>query len=80
MLKCYFFNSFSWNFYSSIFIKQLRYVLCSLCREPSFGHFNKDGILDVMVEEDGGDYQKRVGFRSYFLGPRSSYRRLNLDY
>ncbi|XP_011602274.2 protein FAM234A [Takifugu rubripes] len=32
----------------------------SVLREPSFGHFNKDGILDVVVEEDEGDYEKRV--------------------
>lgn len=63
-----------------IFIKQLQCVLCSLCREPSFGHFNKDGILDVVVEEDKGDYEKRVGFDSYFLGPKTSYCRFILDY
>lgn len=63
-----------------IFIEQLQYLLCSLCRDPSFGHFNKDGILDVMVEDDVGDYKKRVGFHSYFLGPTSSCCRFNLDY
>lgn len=63
-----------------IFIKQLQYVLCPLCREPSFGHFNKDSILDVVVEDDVGDYKKRVGFDSYFLSPRSFYCQFNLDY
>ncbi|KAM3859720.1 protein FAM234A [Diretmus argenteus] len=28
--------------------------------EPSFGHFNKDGILDIVVEEDIGNNTKRV--------------------
>lgn len=28
--------------------------------EPSFGHFNKDEVLDVMVEEDIGNYTKRA--------------------
>ncbi|XP_071782818.1 protein FAM234A [Centroberyx gerrardi] len=28
--------------------------------EPSFGHFNKDGILDVVIEEDIGNNTKRV--------------------
>ncbi|XP_029933323.1 protein FAM234A [Myripristis murdjan] len=28
--------------------------------EPSFGHFNKDGILDVVIEEDVGNNTKRV--------------------
>lgn len=28
--------------------------------EPSFGHFNKDGTLDVVIEEDNGNGTKRV--------------------
>ncbi|KAG7226359.1 hypothetical protein INR49_013770 [Caranx melampygus] len=28
--------------------------------EPSFGHFNKDDLLDVVVEEDIGNYTKRI--------------------
>lgn len=32
----------------------------SVLSEPSFGHFNKDEVLDVMVEEDIGNYTKRV--------------------
>lgn len=32
----------------------------SVLGEPSFGHFNKDGLLDVVVEEDIGNYTKRV--------------------
>ncbi|XP_017273727.1 protein FAM234A [Kryptolebias marmoratus] len=27
---------------------------------PSFGHFNKDNVLDVVVEEDIGGYRKRI--------------------
>lgn len=29
--------------------------------EPSFGHFNKDELLDVVIEEDAGNNTKRVG-------------------
>ncbi|KAJ3608454.1 hypothetical protein NHX12_025501 [Muraenolepis orangiensis] len=29
-------------------------------REPSFGHFDKDGTLDVVIEEDVGNNTKRV--------------------
>ncbi|XP_068160935.1 protein FAM234A [Antennarius striatus] len=32
----------------------------SVLREPSFGHFNKDDVLDIVVEEDIGNYRKRV--------------------
>lgn len=36
----------------------------SLClhsfSEPSFGHFNKDNVLDVVIEEDVSNYTKRV--------------------
>ncbi|XP_054609548.1 protein FAM234A [Dunckerocampus dactyliophorus] len=32
----------------------------SVFREPSFGHFNKDGVLDVVLEEDMGGNTKRV--------------------
>ncbi|KAM4623349.1 protein FAM234A isoform 1-T2 [Polymixia lowei] len=28
--------------------------------EPSFGHFNKDGVLDIVVEEDVGNNTKRL--------------------
>lgn len=63
-----------------VFMKRLRYIVCSLCRKPSFGHFNKDGILDVVVEDDIGDYKKKVGVASYLLGPRSPYCPFNLDY
>lgn len=28
--------------------------------EPSFGHFNKDGLIDVVIEEDIGNNTKRV--------------------
>ncbi|CAB1312326.1 unnamed protein product [Coregonus sp. 'balchen'] len=28
--------------------------------EPSFGHFNKDGTLDIVIEEDIGNHIKRV--------------------
>lgn len=37
-----------------------RFNTSSVIREPSFGHFNKDGVLDVVVEDDIGDYKKRV--------------------
>lgn len=29
--------------------------------QPSFGHFNKDAIPDVVIEEDAGNATKRVG-------------------
>ncbi|KAM9837320.1 protein FAM234A isoform 1-T2 [Aulostomus maculatus] len=32
----------------------------SVLREPSFGHFNKDDLLDVVVEEDMGNNTRRV--------------------
>ncbi|XP_040885269.1 protein FAM234A [Toxotes jaculatrix] len=32
----------------------------SVLSQPSFGHFNKDGLLDVVVEEDIGNYTKRI--------------------
>ncbi|RXN25872.1 protein FAM234A-like [Labeo rohita] len=32
----------------------------SLLSAPTFGHFNKDGILDIMIEEDIGNKTKRV--------------------
>ncbi|XP_029383144.1 protein FAM234A [Echeneis naucrates] len=32
----------------------------SVISEPSFGHFNKDGLLDVVVEEDIGNNTKRI--------------------
>ncbi|XP_067343992.1 protein FAM234A [Channa argus] len=32
----------------------------SVLSQPSFGHFNKDGVLDVVIEEDIGNYTKRV--------------------
>lgn len=37
---------------------------CPLCShsfsEPTFGHYNKDDILDVVLEEDIGNHTKRV--------------------
>ncbi|GAA6227935.1 protein FAM234A [Lates japonicus] len=32
----------------------------SVLSEPSFGHFDKDELLDVVVEEDIGNYTKRI--------------------
>ncbi|XP_067432979.1 protein FAM234A [Thunnus thynnus] len=32
----------------------------SVLGKPSFGHFNKDGVLDVVVEEYIGNYTKRI--------------------
>lgn len=32
----------------------------SVLSEPSFGHYNKDGILDVVIEEDAGNNSKRI--------------------
>ncbi|XP_039990684.1 protein FAM234A isoform X2 [Xiphias gladius] len=37
-----------------------RFNTSSVLSEPSFGHFNKDGVLDVVVEEDIGNYTKRI--------------------
>lgn len=37
-----------------------RFNTSSVLSEPSFGHFNTDDILDVVVEEDVGNYTKRV--------------------
>nr|XP_046233111.1 protein FAM234A [Scatophagus argus]XP_046233112.1 protein FAM234A [Scatophagus argus]XP_046233113.1 protein FAM234A [Scatophagus argus] len=37
-----------------------RFNISSVLSEPSFGHFNKDGVLDVVVEDDIGNYTKRV--------------------
>nr|XP_020462023.1 protein FAM234A [Monopterus albus]XP_020462024.1 protein FAM234A [Monopterus albus]XP_020462025.1 protein FAM234A [Monopterus albus] len=39
---------------------QWRFNTSSVFTEPSFGHFNKDGLLDIVVEEDVGNYTKRV--------------------
>lgn len=32
----------------------------SILSTPSFGHFNKDGVLDVVIEEDAGNNTKKV--------------------
>lgn len=32
----------------------------SVLGTPSFGHFNKDGVLDVVIEEDAGNKTKKV--------------------
>ncbi|XP_062234676.1 protein FAM234A [Platichthys flesus] len=37
-----------------------RFNTSSVLSEPSFGHFNKDDVLDVVVEEDVGNYTKRM--------------------
>ncbi|XP_073345640.1 protein FAM234A [Pagrus major] len=37
-----------------------RFNTSSVLSEPSFGHFNKDEVLDVVVEEDIGNHTKRV--------------------
>ncbi|KAM6898937.1 protein FAM234A isoform 1-T2 [Lycodopsis pacificus] len=37
-----------------------RFNTSSILSEPSFGHFNKDDVLDVVVEEDIGNNTKRV--------------------
>ncbi|XP_029311360.1 protein FAM234A isoform X2 [Cottoperca gobio] len=37
-----------------------RFNTSSVLSEPSFGHFNKDDFLDVVVEEDIGNFTKRV--------------------
>ncbi|XP_037546723.1 protein FAM234A [Nematolebias whitei] len=41
---------------------QLRWTfnISSVLGMPSFGHFNKDKVLDVVVEEDIGNYTKRI--------------------
>lgn len=36
------------------------YNASSILSTPSFGHFNKDGILDVVIEEDVGNNTKKV--------------------
>lgn len=35
--------------------------------EPSFGHFNKDGKLDFVIEEDNGNGTKRVSYKEGIL-------------
>ncbi|KAI3365630.1 hypothetical protein L3Q82_010700, partial [Scortum barcoo] len=37
-----------------------RFNISSVLSEPSFGHFNKDGILDIVIEEDVGNNTKRI--------------------
>lgn len=37
-----------------------RFNTSSVLSEPSFGHYNKDDILDVVIEEDIGNSTKRV--------------------
>ncbi|XP_060950344.1 protein FAM234A [Limanda limanda] len=37
-----------------------RFNTSSVLSEPSFGHFNKDDVLDVVVEEEVGNYTKRI--------------------
>ncbi|XP_061564343.1 protein FAM234A [Cololabis saira] len=37
-----------------------RFNTSSILREPSCGYFNKDEILDVVIEEDVGNYTKRI--------------------
>lgn len=37
-----------------------RFNTTSVLSEPSFGHFNKDETLDVVIEEHIGNYTKRV--------------------
>ncbi|KAM8836973.1 protein FAM234A [Spinachia spinachia] len=37
-----------------------RFNTSTILSEPSFGHFNKDDVLDVVLEEDIGNYTKRV--------------------
>uniref|UniRef100_A0A3P8WP01 Family with sequence similarity 234 member A n=1 Tax=Cynoglossus semilaevis TaxID=244447 RepID=A0A3P8WP01_CYNSE len=34
--------------------------LIPIYNEPYFGHFNKDGLLDVVIEEDVGNNNKRI--------------------
>lgn len=43
---------------------QISPASCFFCSEPSFGHYNKDGILDVVIEEDAGNNSKRVRWES----------------
>uniref|UniRef100_H3BW15 Family with sequence similarity 234 member A n=1 Tax=Tetraodon nigroviridis TaxID=99883 RepID=H3BW15_TETNG len=44
-----------------IVIKWLQCVLCSrFCRKPSFGHFNKDGTLEVVLEDEVGHHKNQV--------------------
>ncbi|XP_028264598.1 protein FAM234A [Parambassis ranga] len=37
-----------------------RFNSSSVLSTPSFGHFNKDNLLDVVVEENIGNYTKRI--------------------
>ncbi|AWP17498.1 Protein ITFG3 [Scophthalmus maximus] len=37
-----------------------RYNTSSVLGEPSFGHFNKDSLLDVVVEDNIGNYTKKI--------------------
>uniref|UniRef100_A0AAX7V508 FAM234A/B beta-propeller domain-containing protein n=1 Tax=Astatotilapia calliptera TaxID=8154 RepID=A0AAX7V508_ASTCA len=37
-----------------------RFNTSSVLSEPSFGHFNKDGLIDVVIEEDIGNNTKRI--------------------
>lgn len=39
---------------------QWRFNTSSVPSNPSFGHFNKDAVLDVVVEEDLGNNTKRI--------------------
>ncbi|KAG8009092.1 hypothetical protein GBF38_011701 [Nibea albiflora] len=39
---------------------QWKFNTSSVISEPSFGHYNKDDILDVVLEEDIGNHTKRV--------------------
>lgn len=43
---------------------QISQASCFFCSEPSFGHYNKDSILDVVIEEDAGNNSKRVRWES----------------
>lgn len=37
-----------------------RYNSSLVLREPTFGHYNKDGVLDVVIEEDVGNLTRRI--------------------
>ncbi|XP_026172124.1 protein FAM234A [Mastacembelus armatus] len=39
---------------------QWRFNTSSVISAPSFGHFNKDGLLDIVIEEDVGNFTKKV--------------------
>ncbi|XP_010734574.3 protein FAM234A [Larimichthys crocea] len=39
---------------------QWKFNTSSVISEPTFGHYNKDDILDVVLEEDIGNHTKRV--------------------